>query len=335
MRRSGLVLSGVQDRLKPLKAWFFPPKVLLELEDRWFILSAFPTRGNSHKAQLLQRVPLPAGSIVAGEPRRPEAIGDLLGDLFLEHGLAGVKVVASLPAQATQWRVVQWATPGWPASPDKELEDLNPDLALPYPLKSAYHALLPLPRRRPGDPPSSLLVATRRTVVEAWIDVFAQAGVGIERLDAAQISEWRALESVLQQVPPDGLYALVDLYEGGTRVVLYRHGIPEYEQTLQGAGRPVQLDTNQELVQRIDRCVRYWREQDSSVTSVQVGLVGSLATRQDLVDLFKRSNDWSVNVVDVVTRGWLQPPDNPGDVVVPTGAQLLRLAGLLAEETNP
>jgi Tfp pilus assembly PilM family ATPase len=330
-----LVLSGVQDRLKPLKAWLFPPRVLVELEERWMVLSAFPTRGGSHKAQLLQRVPLPAGSIVAGEPRRPEALGDLLGDLLLEQGLGGVNVVASLPILATHWRVVQWATPGWPASPEKELEALSPDLGLYYPLSVAYLSTLPLPRSRPEDPATSLLVATRRSVVQAWIEVFSLAGVGIERLDAAQISEWRALEKVLEQVPSDGLYVLVDLYEGGTRVVLYRHGIPEYEQTLQGAGRPVQVDSNEELLQRIQRCVGYWREQDASITSVQVGLVGSLAARQDLINLFKRSNDWSVDVLDVVERGWLQPPDNPGDVTVPPGGQLLRLAGLLAEELNP
>lgn len=329
-----MVLSGVQERLKPLKTWLFPPRVLLELEDRWFILSAFPSRGKSRKAQVLQRVPLPAGSIVAGEPRRPEAIGDLIGDLLLEHGLTGVHLTASLPVQATHWRVVQWATPGWPASPEKELEDLNPDLALPYPLKAAYLSAVPLPRRRPGDPASSLLVTARRTIVQAWIDIFALAGVGVDRLEPAQISEWRALESVLEQVPADGLYALVDLSEGGTRVVLYRNGTPEYEKVLPGAGRPIQVDANQEMVQSIERIVRYWREEDRSVASVQVGLVGSLAARQDLVDLFRRSQDWSMEDVDPLTSGWLEIPDDPGEAALPTGGQLLRLAGLLAEEAN-
>ncbi|MCP9850018.1 hypothetical protein [Cyanobium sp. Morenito 9A2] len=329
------MLSGVQDRIKPLKAWLFPPRVLLELEDRWLTLSAFPSRGKVHRATVLQRVPLPAGSIVAGEPRRNEAIGDLIGDLLLEHGLNGARIVATLPHQATQWRLVQWATPGWPANAEKELEDLNPDLGLSYPLKTAYVTLLPLGRSDSRDPASSLLVTVRRAAVQAWIDIFTLAGVELERLESAQLSEWRALDPLLKRVPSGGLFVQVDLYESGSRVVLYSNGVPEYEQALPVAGRPVQADLNRELVQRVEAIVRYWREQEPGLTSVQLGLVGSYAERQDLVDLFRRSEAWSLESVDVFKLGWIVPPGTGGETPLPNGSQLLRVAGLLQEEINP
>jgi hypothetical protein len=329
------VLSGVQNRLKPLKAWLFPPRVLLELEDRWLTLSVFPTGGQQRKASLLQRVPLPAGSIVAGEPRRMEAIGDLIGDLLLEHGLTGARVVATLPHQATQWRLVQWTTPGWPANPEKELETLNPDLGLPYPLTAAYVTLLPVPRKTSSEAAISLLVAVRRAAVTAWIEIFSLAGVELERLESPQLSEWRALEPLLSDLPSGALFVQVDLNEGGSRLVLYRHGVPEFEQVLPAAGRPVQVDLNQELVQKVEGIVRYWREQDSAVSSVRVGLVGTYAERQDLLDLFSRPEGWSVGQVDAYELGWIDLPADADETTKPTGGQLLRVAGLLQEALKP
>lgn len=332
---SGLVLSGVQNRLKPLKAWLFPPRVLLELEDRWLTLSAFPSSGQQRQASLLERVPIPAGAIVAGEPRRPEAIGDLIGDLLLEHGLNGARVVATLPHQATQWRLLQWSTPGWPANPEQELEKLNPDLGLPYPLTAAYPTVLPLPRSHSSEAATSLLVTVRKAAVQAWIEIFSLAGVELERLESAQLSEWRALEPLISELPSGALFLQVDLHEGGSRLVLYRHGVPEYEQALPAAGRPVQVDLNQELVQKVERIVRYWLEQDSGVSSVHVGLVGTHAERQDLLDLFGRPEGWSVEQVDAFRLGWIEPPSDAGDTTAPSGVQLLRVAGLLQEAFKP
>ncbi|MGB7563454.1 MAG: hypothetical protein WBM08_01755 [Prochlorococcaceae cyanobacterium] len=329
------MLSGVQNRLKPLKAWLFPPRVLLELEDRWLTLSAFPTGSQQRRATLLQRVPLPAGSIVAGEARRTEAIGDLIGDLLLEHGLTGARVVATLPHQATQWRLVQWSTPGWPANPEKELETLNPDLGLPYPLTAAYVTLLPLPRKTSSEAATSLLVTVRRAAVQSWIEIFSLAGVELERLEPPQLSEWTALEPLLSDLPSGALFVQMDLNEGGSRLVLYRHGVPEFEKLLPAAGRPVQLDLNQELVNKVEGIVRYWREQDSAVSSVRVGLVGTYAERQDLLDLFSRPEGWSVKQVDAYKLGWIDPPADARETTTVSGSQLLRVAGLLQEALKP
>ncbi len=298
-------------------------------------LSAFPSGSQQRRATLLQRVPLPAGSIVAGEPRRTEAIGDLIGDLLLEHGLNGSRVVATLPHQATQWRLVQWSTPGWPANPEKELEALNPDLGLPYPLTAAYVTLLPLPRRTSSEAATSLLVTVRRAAIQSWIDIFSLAGVELDRLEPPQLSEWRALEPLLSELPSGALFVQVDLNEGGSRLVLYRHGVPEFEQALPAAGRPVQADLNQELVQKVEGIVRYWREQDATVSSVRVGLVGTFAERQDLFDLFSRPEGWSVEQVDAYRLGWIDRPADAADSTTPTGGQLLRVAGLLNEALNP
>ncbi|MFS6826972.1 hypothetical protein [Cyanobium sp. ATX-6F1] len=305
------------------------------MEDRWLTLSAFPSGSQQRRATFLQRVPLPAGSIVAGEPRRTEAIGDLMGDLLLEHGLTGARVVATLPHQATQWRMVQWTTPGWPANPEKELETLNPDLGLPYPLTAAYVTLLPLPRKQSSEPATSLLVTVRRAAVQSWIEIFSLAGVELEHLESAQLSEWRALEPLLSDLPSGALFVQVELNEGGSRLVLYRHGVPEFEQALPAAGRPVQLDLNQELVQKVEGIVRYWREQDAAVTSVRVGLVGTYAERQDLLDLFSQPEGWSVEQIDAYRLGWIDPPADAGETGTPSGGQLLRVAGLLQEALKP
>ena len=98
-----VVLSGVQDRLAPLQAWLFPQRVYLELQDTAITAMAL------HGRQLvwLERVPLPAGTCVAGHPMAPDALGDLLGDWLLERGFGGARVRAVLPSQATAVRLLQ------------------------------------------------------------------------------------------------------------------------------------------------------------------------------------------------------------------------------------
>jgi hypothetical protein len=110
------------------------------------------------------------------------AVGDFLGDLLLEYGVLDAQLVVSLPRQASHWRVVDWQAGQEPGDCVDELRALNPDLGWPFPLEQAYLDVHPLP----GLPASSLVIAAERSVVDAWVEVFAIAGGTLQHLLPSQ-----------------------------------------------------------------------------------------------------------------------------------------------------
>jgi type IV pilus assembly protein PilM len=135
-----VVLSGLQDRLAPLRTWLFPRRVYLQLEDQ--AISAMALEGERIAWQ--ERVPLPAGLCVNGEPLMVEALGDLLGDLLVERGYAGAHVKAVLPRAATAWRLIEWPEAAWPEQPELLVRQQQDELGLPWSLQDADVLLDPL-----------------------------------------------------------------------------------------------------------------------------------------------------------------------------------------------
>jgi len=206
-----VVLSGLEDQLAPLRSWLFPRRVYLQLEDQAF--TAMVLDGESVAWQ--ERVPLPEGLCVNGEPQAVEALGDLLGDWLVERGFPGARVKAVLPRDATAWRVIEWPDAAWPEHPELVVREQQQELDLPWSLQDADVFLEPLP----GAQPRSLLVAVQRSLLEAWIAVCSQAGVALDGVEALQVCLCRAVQQqlgdgvqVVLQLKPDQswLLALAD-----------------------------------------------------------------------------------------------------------------------------
>ncbi|MCP9821640.1 type IV pilus biogenesis protein PilM [Cyanobium sp. L1E-Cus] len=175
--------------------------------------------------------PIPARTCRNGVPQLADAVGDFIGDLLLEHGGIDSQLVVSLPRQAAHWRVVEWASAQHPVDSIDELRDLNPDLGLPFALDDAYVDVQPLP----GNTASSLVVAAARSVVEAWVEVFAIAGGTLQHLLPAQVCLMGALSDELIATPASTLVALLQPLDEQTVLTLWRQGVPEFERLLPGA----------------------------------------------------------------------------------------------------
>jgi Tfp pilus assembly PilM family ATPase len=235
-----VVLSGLQDQLAPLKSWLFPRRVYLQLEDHAF--KAMVLDGD-HVAWL-EQVSLPEGLCVNGQPMAVEALGDLLGDLLVERGFPGARVKAVLPRAATTWRVIEWPQSKWPDEPELLVRQQQLDLALPWSLQQADLFLEPLG----AAPPRSLLVAVQRDVLESWIEVFNQAGVVLDGLEALSICLWRAVKSQLGT----GVQVLLQLGSPNSRLLALDQDQPLGDWALPSMDDPKQLE---EALQRW--CERY------------------------------------------------------------------------------
>jgi Tfp pilus assembly PilM family ATPase len=291
--------------------------VLLELGDQ--AITALALRHG--QVVWLERIPLPEGLCQGGEPQQPEALGDLIGDLLIERGWALAHVRALLPAAASHCRLVEWPDGQWPADPDTALLERQDQLALPVPLQDADRRLVPLALERP----TSLLVAVPADLLEAWIAVFATAGVALDGLEAATLCLCRGLEPLLREAPSDQLTALVELGSQTSQLLLVRDGLPVYERCW-----PAALE-HAALAQQIRQCLSFWRMQDPGAAGLQVLLHGPRAAAPGWAE----AQETPVLVVDPLALGWLQPAEVPPSSAAPAGVELLGLWGLALAEQSP
>lgn len=243
-----MVLSGLPDQLAPLRSWLFPRRVYLQLEDQ--ALTAMVLNGQ--RVAWLERVPLPDGLCVNGEPKAVEALGDLLGDLLVERGYAGARVKAVLPRTATAWRVIEWPDGTWPEHPELVVRQQQQDLDLPWSLQDADLLLDPLM----GPQPRSLLVAVQRSLLEAWIEVFNQAGLALDGIEPLQCSLWRAVSS--EVVLGEGVQLLLQLEPAQSWLLALADGQPMGEWSLPGVSQ------NQNLWEGLAR----WKERYGDVAGI-------------------------------------------------------------------
>jgi len=239
-------------------AVFSPQLVLLELQDD-------ALKGQSHSAlrpgPVTIDTPLPPETCRAGMPLELEALGDLIGDLLMRDNLINAYVLASLPSEASQWRVVEWpSAEPLPEDPLAALRTLDPPLNLPYPLADACLDVQPLPGLRKR----LLLAATPRTVVEAWEEVFNHAGVKLDRLSPAQTCLLAGLEPELKGVAASELVAVVAPGEESSSLLLLKGNVPVFEKTL--PPEPGQMAAE------FDRCIAFYRRQDPSCRGLKVFL---------------------------------------------------------------
>ena len=214
--------------------------------------------------------PIPARTCRNGVPQLADAVGDFIGDLLLEHGGIDSQLVVSLPRQAAHWRVVEWASAQHPVDSIDELRDLNPDLRLPFALDDAYVDVQPLP----GNRSSSLVVAAARSVVEAWVEVFAIAGGTLQHLLPAQVCLMGALSDELTATPASTLVALLQPLEEQSVLTLWRQGVPEFERLLPGA--------MPELLPALQQSLDFYRSNHASKAPVRLLLAESMPDLEGL-----------------------------------------------------
>ena len=166
---------------------------------------------------------------------------------------------ACLPLAASFWKVVRW--PGGQAPDDgaSELRLMASDIGMPWSIPSCYLDVHPLV----GSPGCSLVVASPRQFVDAWVEVFELAGIQLQRLLPAQICEWQLLqESTGKKSGDPGEQWLLELGSLRSRLWVVEDGVPLADWSLPGQRGAEGLDA--ELKTQIDRRRRFWRHRRNS-----------------------------------------------------------------------
>ena len=222
-----MVIAGLQNTWRPLRAQLFPKLVMLDLSEQLVIAQSVK---QGKPLEPIWSAPIPALTCRDGVPQLKDAVGDFLGDLLLEHGVIDAQLVVSLPRQASHWRVVDWPAGQQPANCVGDLRALNPDLGWPFPLEQAYLDVQPLP----GLAASSLVIAAERSVVDAWVEVFAIAVGTLQHLLPSQLCLMWGLRDELAATPAGTLVALLQPLDQQTSLIVWNQGVPEFERLLPG-----------------------------------------------------------------------------------------------------
>ena len=220
--------TSLAELLQRLRQQLAPRWVLVALEQKRLRIQEWrPGRPVEKPAWIL---PLPDGLCVEGRPTNIEALGAFLGDFLIDQGVVAAHALAVLPPECVQWRVLEGLQPG-PLEGHPQLCLQEKQLRLP---KLLDHWQLAL-RALPSTSERSLLVAGDRVAVEGWIEVFAQAGLTLDRLAPAQIcwmeGLWRPLASLR---PPQSLVLLHEASDGGVWLVIWQGFEPYYQRRLRG-----------------------------------------------------------------------------------------------------
>ena len=254
----GEIPALIQERLRQVRHQLFPQRLCLQIDDQGLSVQLL-TRGKAPQPSPVA-VPLPVGICHQGIPQNGAALGDFIGDWLLELGLVACQVEAVLPVAVCQWRVVTWPFDDHPDDPLQALRQLQIDLGESLKLEQSYLDWQPLPPG-PGSQARALLVAAPKPVVQAWQEVFAVAGVSLQRLIPAQLQQWRALQPLWGDNATSEHW-FVELGDQRSRLWLVVDGVPVADWPLPACSSGAGPDPA--WAEALTRCQLFWRQQAGS-----------------------------------------------------------------------
>ena len=222
-------LPTLAELLQRLRQQMFPRWVLVALETRSVAIQEW-TPGRRSTLPVWE-LSWPEGLCVGGRPTHVEALGAFLGDFLIEQGIVAAHALVALPPECSHWRVVEGLSAD-PAVWPQQLHGEERALQLPMPLQQWQLNLRPLPSTAMGP----LLVAADRGAVDGWIEVFAQAGLILDRLEPVQTCWMEGLLPQLRdQRDPEALVLLHQASDGGIWMVVWCGLEPVYADCLRGS----------------------------------------------------------------------------------------------------
>ena len=158
----------------------------------------------------------PPGACIKGRPQQSEAMADLIADLLLDAGLVGARIELLLPLDLCEWRVLDGL--------GRSMNDGSLDRAIQRQMSWSFD---------PGNcyvscsdcSGSTLAVAVSRVDLQAWIDLFEQADLSLDRVDWLLSAAYRGI--LHQSAGQDADLAWMIATAQTSRLLLIRNGVPE------------------------------------------------------------------------------------------------------------
>ena len=246
-----MVLDQLSDRLQRARRWLTATTVAMETSDQGVVVLRMvpPRTGQSPQITDCAVAALPEGFITAGVPQEPQALGHFIRDLLEEEEIPVRDVALDLPSACCQARLLRLpAAIPTPALP-RLVRQLGIDEEFPMALGQAQVATLPFsPEAGTGLQPV-LVIGCERSMVAAWLQTMAAAGLTLRRLGWSQTTLLRALQGLQPLFGERELVGLLDLQPRTSWLTLVLDGVPRTMTSLPSLPDP---GFHQRLQQQLD-----------------------------------------------------------------------------------
>ncbi|HVM14962.1 MAG TPA: type IV pilus assembly protein PilM [Egibacteraceae bacterium] len=282
-------------------------------------------RGRPFQLSRHREAELPAGAVVDGEVAEPDAVADVLREVWAQAGLRDRTVALGLASPRVTVRQMDL-----PALPEGELGDavrLQAEDQLPMPVEQALLDHMVVERYDVVEERSNvrvLLVAAERDMVERLLAAVTAAKLRPALVDLDAFALLRSLTTTLADGEPpavsDGAEAIVDVGAAITKIAVHRAGNPLFVRMVRLGGdaatRELQriLELSWEEAEHAklaaSEAMAAGREldpEDERVGVLQGGVQRVISEVRHSLDFFRREHDVEVLRVLLSGRGSLAP----------------------------
>lgn len=224
------------------------PRIGIELTADRITVVQLQSLKQGYKVTQFATAPMPEGAMQDGQFLDYQAIAEALRELLEENKIKATEVISAVPVGESVIRLIRL-----PAELDEyELRDmvLNQEAALylPFPREEADVDFQQLGTDIDEDGIERvevLLVATPKTVTDAYLEIFELAGLDLKVLEVSSFAMIRALRSQLLQFVSGEAVALVNIDADGSEISIVMDGVPQFNRKI-----PVGTDQMKSAVSR-------------------------------------------------------------------------------------
>lgn len=191
-------------------------------------------QGQGHKLIHFISVPLPEDVFQEGQIVDSAQISALIQQTLAEKKIKTRQVATAIPGRESVIRLI----PVPSELNDQELRDyMNQEagLYLPFPREEAdvdFQKLGLFVDEDGIEKVQVLLVATRKEIIDTYINIFKEADLTLDVIEVASFSLIRTIREQLQQFTPQEAAVLADIEFDSTEVAIVVEGIPQFSRTI-------------------------------------------------------------------------------------------------------
>ena len=210
------------------------PGIGIELGPERINIAEIRQKGDKLKLVNFATAEVPEEVFIEGQIKDIPTMSELVESIVADNNIKSRRVATAILGREAVTRVI----PVPAELNDQELEDyMNQEagLYLPFPREEAdvdYQKLGNILDPDNEERVQVALVATRKEITDAYIEVFSQAGLAINVLEVSNFALIRTVKDILQQYGPQEATVMADLGFDSTELAIVVDGIPQFNRTI-------------------------------------------------------------------------------------------------------
>lgn len=283
------------------------PGVGIELATERINIVELRKKGDRLKLVSLATTPVPDDVIQDGQIIDTPTLAELVQSTLADHNIKIKRVATAIPAREAVTRIISVPAE---LNPEELREYMNAEagLYLPFSREEAdldYQKLGLFVDEDGIEKMQVLLVATRKEIIDTYLDTFEQAGLQVDVLEVSSFAVIRTLKQQLEQFSSNEAAIIADIEFDSTELAIVVDGIPQFNRTIPIGLFQVQTALNEAMNLPPSRDVNELQAMTLPVTDTMgalsdpnPGTNAIIKVLSELADELRRSIDFYINQSD-------------------------------------